>query len=239
MLALGDLLHELVAERGEVAGDAAADQAVVDHDLLVHPGRPGVGQVGLQARVGRHRAAAQHVGVGEDPAAVADDTDRLVLGEDLADEGDGRLVHAELVAVHHAAGQHQRVVVLRPGVRGGEVHLLLVALLAGDRAGPRGDEHRLGALRRHRLPRLGELGVLVPVGGQERDLLTGQLSHGCTSFSSRDPLHATAGGAIPPTQRAGRVRRPTAGDHLRGRSRRGPGGGTQRERCTRTCPATA
>ena len=48
--ALGELLDDLGVEGVEVVGFAAADQPLVDVDLLVDPLGAGVAQVGLQAR---------------------------------------------------------------------------------------------------------------------------------------------------------------------------------------------
>src|SRR3954452_13842141 len=48
--ALGELLHELGVERGDVVGLAAGDQPSVGDDLLVDPLGARVAQVGAQAR---------------------------------------------------------------------------------------------------------------------------------------------------------------------------------------------
>ena len=101
---LGDLLDQLGVEGGQVVGRPAGDEAVVDHDLLVDPGGARVGEVGSQALVGGHRAAAQHVSVGEDPAAVADHRHGLARVEERAGERDGGLVDAQVAASDYVTG---------------------------------------------------------------------------------------------------------------------------------------
>jgi len=46
--ALAELLDDLRAERGQVVGLAAGDQAPVDDHLLVHPIAAGIANIGLQ-----------------------------------------------------------------------------------------------------------------------------------------------------------------------------------------------
>src|SRR5690606_18428441 len=84
--------------------------------------------------------------------------------------------HPDLVAVDDATRQDEPVEVLGACLGDRHVGVLLVALLAGDALLGR-DEHRLRARRRHRLPRGGQLGVLVTVRREERDTLAVQVSH--------------------------------------------------------------
>src|SRR5687768_13210020 len=77
VLALGDLLDELRAERGQVVGVARGHEAGVDVDLLVDPGSTGVADVGLQARPGGQRPAVDHAGLDQRPRRVADRRDWL------------------------------------------------------------------------------------------------------------------------------------------------------------------
>ena len=67
-----ELLDDLRVERLEVVGLAAADQPLVDVDLLVDPLGAGVAQVGLQARPRGERAAVDDVGLDQRPRPVAD-----------------------------------------------------------------------------------------------------------------------------------------------------------------------
>ena len=77
-----------------------------------HPLAAGVAEVGLQAGPARQPPALRHVGLDEGPGGVADGGDGLAGVDEVADERDGLLVHAEGVGVGDAAGQHQRVVVV-------------------------------------------------------------------------------------------------------------------------------
>jgi hypothetical protein len=166
--ALGDLLDQLVAERGQVVGLAAGDQARVHDDVLVNPGGAGVAQVGLQARPRRQRPAAYHVGLDQRPRRVADGCDRLAGGEEAADEVDGVLVQAQRVRVRHPAGQDQPGVVVDVGGVEGGVHLErvgLVEVVEGlDLAGLGRDQPGRAACLLDGLPRLGELDLLDALG---------------------------------------------------------------------------
>src|SRR5260370_15651701 len=76
-LAVGDgalckLLDGRLAERVEVVGLAARDEALLDNDLLVDPCAAGVADVGAQARPRRHRPAPDHVSLDEHPWSMAD-----------------------------------------------------------------------------------------------------------------------------------------------------------------------
>src|SRR5262249_36916074 len=81
MLALCELLDDLVAERRQIVRLARGHQALVDHYLLVDPFAAGVADVGLQARVRGERAAPHQVGLDQRPGAMADDADRLARTE--------------------------------------------------------------------------------------------------------------------------------------------------------------
>src|SRR5690606_6588030 len=97
VLAFGDLLDDLRAEGGKVVRGATRDEAVVDDDLLVDPAGARVPQVGLEARVAGDLAVAHDIRLDEDPGAVADDADRLVLLEEAPCESHRRLVHPQMV----------------------------------------------------------------------------------------------------------------------------------------------
>src|SRR6201995_853992 len=73
VLALGELLDDLGAERRQVVGIARGDQTLVHHDLLVDPRAAGVPDVGPQAREGGQRAIAHEIGLDQRPRTVADD----------------------------------------------------------------------------------------------------------------------------------------------------------------------
>jgi hypothetical protein len=116
--ALGELLDQLRAERGQVVRLARGDEALVDVDLRVDPVRARVDQVGPDRGPGREGPAAHDVGLDQRPRPVADDRHRLGLLEERAHERDRVLVGAEEVGVGDAARQHQPVVVGRVGLGG-------------------------------------------------------------------------------------------------------------------------
>ena len=112
VLAFGELLDNLRAERGQVVGSAAGHQALVGDDLLVDPGAAGVADVGGQGRPRGQGAAADHVGFDQRPRSVADHPGRLAGLEEAADEAHRIAVSAELVRADRAAGHQQGVVVV-------------------------------------------------------------------------------------------------------------------------------
>src|SRR5689334_4845971 len=77
VLAFADLLDELAAERRDVVGLAARDDAAVDHHLLVDPARAGVLEIGLERRPRGDLQALDRAGFDERPRSVADHADRL------------------------------------------------------------------------------------------------------------------------------------------------------------------
>ena len=187
-------------ERGQVVRVARGDEALVDVDLLVDPGRARVAQVGLQRRPRGERAAAHDAGVDQRPRAVADRRDRLGLVEERAHERDRVLVGAQEVGVGDAAGQHQAVVARGVGRRRGVVDRERVALVevveALDVAGLERDQLRRAAGVLDGLPRIGQLHLLHAVGGEERDRLALQLCRPCRLLSvgvSRARLPPVAG----------------------------------------------
>src|SRR5215203_2679487 len=113
VLALGKLFDDLGAERLEVTGVAAGDEALVGHNLLVYPIATGITYVGLEARVGRQRSTVHDVGLHEGPGAVADDPYGLGLLEEGVDEVHGVFVGAQRVSSHGAARYDQAVVFVR------------------------------------------------------------------------------------------------------------------------------
>src|SRR4051812_8030288 len=200
VLALAELLDRLRAEGRDVVGLAAGDEALVHVDLLVDPGAARVAHVGLQRRPRRDRAALDDAGLDQDPGPVADRGDRLVRRGERGREPDGVLVGAQEVAVGHAAGDQQAVVVVGADVRDLAVDLELLGVVqvveALDLALFEADElgRRAGLLER--LAGLDELHLLDAVGGEDRDLLAVQLAWhlGSPSFRVRC-LVATAGPA--------------------------------------------
>src|SRR3712207_655300 len=72
VLALAELLDDLVAEGGQVVGIAARDEALVHVHLLVDPVAARVADVGLERGERRERAALHDVGLHERPRPVAD-----------------------------------------------------------------------------------------------------------------------------------------------------------------------
>src|SRR5687768_4326844 len=103
MLALRELLDRLRAERREITGLAARDEALIHVDFLVDPFTARILDVGLQARPRRHRAAAYDVRLDQRPGTVADRGDGLRLLEELPHERDGRAVRPQRVGIGDAA----------------------------------------------------------------------------------------------------------------------------------------
>jgi hypothetical protein len=68
---------------GQIVRSAAGDQALVDHDLLVHPVAAGVSDVGAQARPPRELPNPHDVRLDERPRTVADDADGLPFSKPL------------------------------------------------------------------------------------------------------------------------------------------------------------
>ena len=69
-------------------------------------------------------------GLDQDPRAVADDPDGLVLLEERACEGDSPVVRAEMIGVDDAPGKDERIEVPGVGIRYRGVDFLFVAVLA-------------------------------------------------------------------------------------------------------------
>src|SRR4051794_5987344 len=113
VLALGELLDDLGAERRKVVRVAARNQALIGDDLLVEHLGAGVAQVGAHARVGGELAALYDAGIDERPRTVAERPDRLALLEEGPDEVHRVVVDAQLVGVHGPAREDQGVVVVR------------------------------------------------------------------------------------------------------------------------------
>jgi len=186
---LAELLHQLGAEGGQIGRLAARDEAAVDHELRVLPGAARVLDIGLETLPGRQRAALHDARLDERPDTVADGPDRLPLLEEGTHEGDCVLVRAQDVRVDYPAREYESVVVRRLGVLdrlvGRERLALVVVVEALDLALLQRDQHGLAAGLLDRLPGLGQLDLLDPVGRQERDALAAELvAHVSTSSVS-------------------------------------------------------
>ena len=198
----------LALNAGRSSGLARGDEALVDVDLLVDPGRARVAQVGPQRRPGRERAAAHDPASISVHGAVADRRHRLGLVEERAHERDGVRVGAQEVGVGDAARQHEPVVARGVGLLDGVVDRERVALVevveALDVAGLERDQLRRAAGLLDGLPRLGQLHLLDAVGGEERDRLALQLSGHVAPLGRGLPerLHAAPGAANPAGRRA-------------------------------------
>jgi hypothetical protein len=176
MHTLGELLDDLGAERRQVVGVTAGDEALVGDDLLVHPGATCVADVGLQARPRGYGPAPDHVSFDERPRAVAYHTHRLARIEEAMSETHGVLVHPQEVGVGDASRQYQPVVVGDADIGDDPVHRERVRLVEVverlDLTRVRGDQLRRPAGVPYRLPRLGQLDLLHTLGGnQESNLL--------------------------------------------------------------------
>src|SRR5690606_35072978 len=166
------------AERLEVLRAAAADERVrpvlADPHLLVDPGGARVAEVGADARIRGHGAAADDVGLDERPAGVADDGDGLARVEERLRELDRLGLGAQVVGVGDAAGQQQAVELGVVGDLHGRVDLEGVGPVEVverlEATGLGGDEAGGAARLLDGLPRLGELDLLGSLrGAQEGD----------------------------------------------------------------------
>src|SRR5215210_5264380 len=187
VLALADLLDDLGAERRQVVGVAAGDEALVGDDLLVHPVAARVADVRLERRVGGQRAALDHVGLDQRPGPVADHAHRLGLLEETVHEPDHVGVGAQVVRPHGAARHDQGVVVVRGDVghglvdREGVPHLGVVVHRLGL-AGLDADDLDGGALGLDGLLGLDELHLLRPDRRDQNSYLA-SLQLVCHGFS--------------------------------------------------------
>ena len=73
-------------KRGNIVGLAAGDQLAVDHHFLVDHARPGIFQVGADRRPARHRPLVDHVRLDQQPRAVTDRRDDLVVVHEFLDD---------------------------------------------------------------------------------------------------------------------------------------------------------
>src|SRR5215207_2639655 len=119
VLALGDLLDDLGAERRQVVWVAARDETLVGDDLLIHPLTARVADVRLQARVGSQCPTHYHVRLYQRPGTMADHTYRLLLLEEPTHELYRLLVCAQIVCPYGAPRYDQGIVVLHGDVREG------------------------------------------------------------------------------------------------------------------------
>src|ERR687890_1252198 len=110
VLALGELLDDLGAERRHVVGVAARDESLVDDDFLVYPMAPSVADVRPEGWVWGQGASLHHVGFDERPWSVADHTDRLGLVEEGMHEAHCLVATTQLVSPYRAAWHDQTVV---------------------------------------------------------------------------------------------------------------------------------
>src|SRR5699024_11771211 len=110
VLAFGEFLDDLVAKSRQVTWLAAGDQAVVGDHFFVHPIAAGVANVGLQTGKGCQRASTNQIGFHQCPRAVANDTHRLVLLEETADELNGICNGAQRVGTDRATGHDEAVI---------------------------------------------------------------------------------------------------------------------------------
>src|SRR3954454_11488862 len=97
VLALAELLDDLLAERGQVVRVTRGRETAVHVNLLVDPGGACVLEVGLQRRPRRQRQALRDAGVDQRPRTMADRADRLACLDKGAHEAAHVVVHAQEV----------------------------------------------------------------------------------------------------------------------------------------------
>src|SRR5690606_24751763 len=169
-----EALEERRGERRDVVGVAARDEVAVGDDLLVHPRRAGVGEVGADRRPRGEGASRHEVGLDEQARRVADRRDRHALVGTGAHEAHDVVVGAQLVG-RVAAGDEEGIEVggrdLAHGSVDGDGH---PPLLAGEllRLGGADDGDLVTGVD-ERLVGGFELDVLEVVGEDDRDLRHG------------------------------------------------------------------
>src|SRR5260370_2189423 len=133
-------LYHCFVEGRNIVGLTAGDKILVIHDLTIDPLRSCVAKVGLKRWPGGHRLSADGVGLDERPGGMTDGGDRLTVVEETLYEGYGLRIGSEVIRVHDAAGQVQRVVFAAVCRRQLNVNLDLVAPVGHvpgfDLAGP-------------------------------------------------------------------------------------------------------
>ncbi len=122
--------------------------------------------------------ALHPAGVDQSPWAMADRRDRLLLGDEVTDEGDGLGLQPQGVGVHHPARQDEGVVGRRVGRGQLAVHrhgaALLLMLPALDLAGLGRDDLDGSAGGLQGLDGLFQFRLLEAVGGEHGDLAAGE-----------------------------------------------------------------
>src|SRR5690606_16957121 len=168
-----ELLHHLSVERRDIVRFTAGHQPLIHDYLFIDPLGARVAQVGLDRRERSDPPALQHIGIHEHPGTVADRRNRLAFVEEGAHELNGLAIHPQLIGVHHAPGQQQRVEVA--GICGVDVEVdreflppvRPVPCLHGTLS--RGDDLDLRPRLPERFHRLGQLHLLEPLFDQHRD----------------------------------------------------------------------
>src|SRR6266702_77667 len=120
-------LYHCFIEGRNIVGLAAGDKILVVHDLTIDPLRSCVAKVGLKRWPGGHCLSADGVGLDERPGGMTDGGDRLTVVEETLYKGYGLRIGSEVVRVHDAAGQMQRVVFAAVCRRQLDINLDLVA----------------------------------------------------------------------------------------------------------------
>ena len=175
-------LDQLVGEGGDVVRVAAGDQVLVHRDRLIHDLAARVLKVRAHAGPAGDGAALHDVGLDQQPGRVADRGDRLARLVERLDQRHHVVVRPQAVGIGHAAGQHQRVVILLVG--GGDQQVgrdavrLLATALSRDVLGRQAGQRAGGARRLQLGLDVEQLGVLEAVGGDRsaRSCRTGRSS---------------------------------------------------------------
>src|SRR3954463_10238445 len=172
MLALGDLLDKLLAERRQVVGVAACEEPPVRDDPLIDPVPARVTDVSLQRRVRGQRPALHHVRLHQRPRAVADHGDRLFLFKEPTHEVHCLLAAAQGIRSYSAARHDQGVIVVWGDVREGLLYgesltRVDIAVHGLGITGLNTYDVNFGAGVFDGLLRLGELDLLAAHGGKQ------------------------------------------------------------------------
>ncbi len=109
---------------------------------------------------------------------MADDSHWSAQCNKISDEPNSLLIHAQVVGVHHPAGDHEAVVISGHRILGGDIHRLGMAVLPPNHIGGGRDHREDGARLVDVVPRARQFAIFEPVRCDKRNMLSVQCSHG-------------------------------------------------------------
>ena len=127
-------LDHFSVEGRDVIRLAARYQTPIDDDLLIHPIRTSVPEVGLERRPGCDSPPTRSPHFDYCPRAMADCCHRLVAVEKRLRERHRFRQHSKRIRIDHATRQQQGIEVISPGVPQGDVDRELVGPIRDSQA---------------------------------------------------------------------------------------------------------